>query len=534
MSILDYWALDQPPRPSQVQTLLWLEKNKDKKYFFCEMPVGAGKSPVGVTFAKWVNATQGNGYQASFIMTPQKVLQTQYEKSFMGENVKQSFMQSMYGKNNYRCDSKNTTCNIGSILKPRCPSCPYQEAKKRALEAKHVIFNYALALTAFNYTTSFPPRNVIIFDECHNIENILTEYNNIMISAKACESNGMKLTSSREFVEVIKWINDEYYPRMDEVLEHLTDECEYLISQLSSSLTKEEVNKLQKLYSLTEHLNLVYDFMLTDIDKLQRQFVLTHDKEYIKFKYLFGRNNFRNILQNKASKFLFMSATIFDAIEMCRCLGIPEDEMAYMSVPSDFPAENRPVFYDPIMKMNYNWNDKVNDSNRKRVIEVIVNILNDHNNDHGIIHTGNYAIAQWLVEELKLNKTHQVLHHNVGVTDSRDDVLKLFTMSKKPTILISPSITEGLDLFDDKARFAIFAKVPFGAMGDAWIKRRMEISNHWYLIRALTDVMQGCGRVVRSKDDWGVVYILDESWSYLYRRMISYIPKWWKSGYISK
>jgi Rad3-related DNA helicase len=532
---MDYWALEgSEPRPNQIKTLLWLEANKDKKYLFCELPVGAGKSPIGVTYAKWVNATNGNGYQASFIMTPQKILQTQYEKSFMGEDVRESFMQSMYGQSNYKCTEKKTTCNIGALLKPRCSNCPYQNAKKLAIAAKHVIFNYALALTAFQYTDSFAPRNVIVFDEAHNIENILTEYNNISITASSCEHNGIKLVKSREFEEVIEWIKYEYFPRMDDVLDQLTSDCEYLLTQQSSTLSREEVHQLQILYSLTEHLRLVHQFIITDIIKLQRQYVLTHDKDSIKFKFLFGRDNFRRILQKKADKFLFMSATIFDAIEMCRCLGIPENETAYMSVQSDFPAENRPVLYNPIMKMNYSWNNSENSSDRRKMIKAILNILVNHKDNHGIIHTGNYAIAQWLVEELQDNETHEILHHNIGSTDSRDTVLKLFTTAKQPTLLISPSITEGLDLFEEKARFAIFVKIPFGAMGDAWIKARMTISSHWYKIRTLTDVIQGCGRIVRSKDDWGVVYILDESWQHLYNQMKSFIPKWWKDGYISK
>lgn len=510
--------------------------DKDHLYMLSDFTIthNSGKSAIGVTYAKWVNATNGRGYEASFIMTPQKILQAQYEQSFMGDNVKATFMQSMYGQSNYKCANKKTTCNVGALLKPRCTLCPYQEARKRAVAAKHVIFNYALALAAFQYTDVYAPRNVIVFDECHNIENILTEYNNVAITASSCEHHGLKLVKSRDFAEVLKWMTDIYYPRMDDVLAQLTDECEYIFGRTDVALSREEIHQLQKLYSLTEHLGLVHSFITTDPIKLQKQYVLTYDKDSIKFKFLFGRENFKRILSKQADKFLFMSATIFDAVEMCRCLGIPENEMAYMSATSDFPAENRPVFYNPIMKMNYGWNNSENSVGRRKMIKGILSVLDTHMEDHGIIHTGNYAIAEWLVEELADNGTHEVLHHNAGSTDSRDVVLKLFTMSKKPTILISPSITEGLDLFDDKARFAIFAKVPFGAMGDAWIKKRMEISQHWYLVRALTDIMQGCGRVVRSKEDWGVVYILDESWSYLYNRMVRYIPKWWKEGYIAK
>jgi len=115
--------------------------------------------------------------------------------------------------------------------------------------------------------------------------------------------------------------------------------------------------------------------------------------------------------------------------------------------------------------------------------------------------------------------------------DDRGAVIRQFTGITKPSILISPSITEGLDLVDDLARFAIFAKVPFGYMGDQWIKRRMQMSNEWYQRRAVISIIQGGGRVVRSKEDWGVVYILDESWGFLYNQTRNRIPQWWKDAY---
>jgi Rad3-related DNA helicase len=59
----------------------------------------------------------------------------------------------------------------------------------------------------------------------------------------------------------------------------------------------------------------------------------------------------------------------------------------------------------------------------------------------------------------------------------------------------------------------------------------MSLSNTWYSIQALIAIIQGGGRVVRSPDDWGHVYILDSAWENLYRRAKYMIPKWWKDAY---
>ena len=122
-------------------------------------------------------------------------------------------------------------------------------------------------------------------------------------------------------------------------------------------------------------------------------------------------------------------------------------------------------------------------------------------------------------------------HHNPESGDDRNAIIKAFQTDKKPTVLISPSITEGLDLVDELGRFAIFVKVPFPNMADNWIKRRMELSQEWYTRQTLINIIQGGGRIVRSKDDWGVTYILDASFEFLYNRSGRMIPEWWREGF---
>ena len=94
-------------------------------------------------------------------------------------------------------------------------------------------------------------------------------------------------------------------------------------------------------------------------------------------------------------------------------------------------------------------------------------------------------------------------------------------------------MTEGLDLKHDKGRFCIIAKVPFGYLGDPWIKRRLEMSSEWYAAQAAKDIIQACGRVVRSEKDYGTTYILDGSWAYFYHKNSYLFPQWWKDAYLT-
>ena len=154
-----------------------------------------------------------------------------------------------------------------------------------------------------------------------------------------------------------------------------------------------------------------------------------------------------------------------------------------------------------------------------------------HGEESGIIHTGNFKIAEWLVKELEGRIDQEIYHHNPESELNRNDVITGFIDSSRPSVLISPSCTEGLDLKDDLARFALFVKVPFGALGDQWIKKRMDMSNEWYRRRAVISIIQGGGRIVRGPEDVGSVYILDESFGYLYQQTHDVLPEWWKDSY---
>ena len=59
----------------------------------------------------------------------------------------------------------------------------------------------------------------------------------------------------------------------------------------------------------------------------------------------------------------------------------------------------------------------------------------------------------------------------------------------------------------------------------------MDMSTEWYQRRALIDVIQGGGRIVRSAEDWGNVYMIDQSFAYLYKQTYGMVPQWWKEGY---
>ena len=93
------------------------------------------------------------------------------------------------------------------------------------------------------------------------------------------------------------------------------------------------------------------------------------------------------------------------------------------------------------------------------------------------------------------------------------------------TILIGPSLSEGIDLPGDLCRFIIILKVPYASLKDKLVKAKMELFPSWYKADASNTIIQGIGRGNRSKDDWCVTYIVDGCFGQLYAATKEQYPK---------
>lgn len=536
MSILDYWSHDfNSPRQTQVEVLKWIEDvvtNKKKRYIICECPVGTGKSHIGVTAARWISG--GDKPNSSYVVTPQRILQQQYENTFKHKGSE--FMVSLYGKSAYECCSRNTTCDVGSLLKPKCPSCPNALARQAFKRCSCGVTNYSLLTSKFPLTS----RTSLVLDECHNIEQILCDADAVQLSKGRCNYMNVAWkpeTSSRE--DIIFWMIDSVFEAATVKAEELAEYCDRVLSSGSvSSQQAKTIQSANSFFQFVEKLEILVHELQTS-DTFFNDWVFIKSNGMYTFKRLYAAHAFKHFIEPLATNHIIMlSSTVLDVNVFCKSLGIPRDEVAFISTDSPFSAEHRPVYYKPVMKMNAQWASDDNDENRGKMLTTIVDICNKQKTNSGIIHTGNYKISQWLVANLAGKIPQKIVHHNPTEDEAsnRNQIITEFTSNStnEPALLISPSITEGLDLAGDTARFAIFAKIPFGNLGDEWIKRRMEISSRWYQIQALIEVIQGAGRVVRSEDDWGEVYILDSSWGYLFSQMEGTIPDWWKIAYRGK
>ena len=225
---------------------------------------------------------------------------------------------------------------------------------------------------------------------------------------------------------------------------------------------------------------------------------------------------------------MFLSATILDASAFARGLGLDPAMGGVCRVGSDFPIENRPIHFFPSGSMSY----KNKSASLPRMLQSIERVLARHPEEKGIIHAQSYALTKSIEEHLKRTEhAHRLIVPESGFK-SRLAALERHATSATPTVLLSPSMTEGLDLAGDLSRFQVLPKVPFPSLADPFIRARKDRDPAWYTWQAALTVVQATGRSIRSRSDHATTYILDSDFNMFMKNAGSILPEWWTKSVI--
>lgn len=229
---------------------------------------------------------------------------------------------------------------------------------------------------------------------------------------------------------------------------------------------------------------------------------------------------------SKYDHIILMSGTILNKELFSSINGINNNESTYICIPSPFPLENRKIYYIPIGKMSYNLKQQT----FNKQIVYLEKILNNHNNDKGIIHSSTYEIAKWIDDRIDYKNKKRLL---LPVSENKIQILEQHSnIDSINTVLLSPSMTEGVDLKDDLSRFQVLMKIPYPSLASEKIKKRIESNNKWYGWLTVTTIMQAMGRSVRSNKDYCTSYIIDTCFEDLMKSSGYFMPKWFKESII--
>lgn len=181
-------------------------------------------------------------------------------------------------------------------------------------------------------------------------------------------------------------------------------------------------------------------------------------------------------------------------------------------LPSTFDFDKSPIYYLGRWKMSRDQKDASFPYIQKAIYELCTR-FKDYK---GVIQTWSYENAKIIFE----NAPDEIQKRLILYDDAKakQEMIEYHKNTGLKTILIGPSLNEGIDLPGDECRFIIMMKMPFPYLGDNLIKAKTEIFPHWYSSETARTVIQAIGRGNRFKEDWCITYILDGCFGNLYNQ----------------
>ena len=389
-------------------------------------------------------------------------------------------MKSIMSSANYTCSfNKKTTCaeslralrtsEKGTPFWRSCTfNCVYRKAKEDFLDSPEGVTNFPYFLAETQYAGKLKPRQMVIIDEAHNAAAQLSKFIEITISDKFCQSFlKFSLPGSGTAKQYIDWITGTYVPAISSRLKHLEQMMEKYVGLADKIKSGEFASIAKKFDMLDKHVCKVRRFLqLYSSDNWVLNEIAADGRSgrKVEFKPIDVAPFADEMLLSFGDRVLLMSATILDAEAFIELLGIEKDQCAFISMPTPFPIENRPVFYSGMGKMS----SRTIETTLPKMAEAVKAILEQHKNEKGIIHCHSYRVANYLKKNIR---SRRLLSHN---SENRERILEKHKKSKSATVLLSPSMTEGVDLHGDLSRFQIVCKIPYPYLGDKLVRKKDE------------------------------------------------------------
>ena len=462
--------------------------------------------------------------------------------------------------------------------------CPYIKARKQAMRSDITIMTYQMYFRAVAGHIEVNPnawyvRPIVFCDECHNIPNLLQgsycpqlrdtnlskllhiydyaiSLNNDMFADEwqeelsslstdiACSHNQLKDNLEALFNSIYECNDNTVLDRIkeyaykismfngvvDKIIEKLSanikgkgyvssteyevyEECEWqkrhetMLKNYFNIVAVEE-NKDYVVVTPNEHTIEMFNHKTGKIAKKKEK---TIDLQCAKEDYIA-----QAFLLQGPEHIVMTSATIGNMDSFSENLGIvdPLED----NLPSLFDFTNSPIYVLSRWKMS----QKFKDESFPHVQSATYELCNRYNNKKGIIQTWTYDLAKKIYEEAPQDLKDRMLLYNDA--KEKRDLIDYHKNTDSDTILVGPTLNEGIDLPGDECRFIIMIKMPYPYLGSRLVQRKKDLYDGWYQNETLRTIIQSIGRGVRYDGDWCQTYILDGSFSYFWFQSKSSFP----------
>jgi len=508
---------DKPWRKHQEETVEFV-MNSSRKFRVVSMPTGGGKSLIGMTCGIMAGTTN--------YLCSTKILQTQLVQDF-------DLAKSLWGRGNYICllDKSKNCDQCSSTESHPCQvasSCLYRIAKQKALDSSLRILNYSYFLIETQHVGRFSGTPLTVIDEVDALEGNLINHIALQFTERSLfrlgiqEGPSRKTVTAKDGLESWQEFGREAMKRSEGIAATISKEIDSF-----DKITEDwQFQKLRE----RDHFYHLYERSKMFIDNVDRDWIMEYQERQgsrqavTTFRPLWITNELaESFLWSKADNFLLMSATLLPKPIFCKTLGLDPDEVDWMDVSSTFPIERRPIHIWPVA----NVTNKTLDDAVPKLVKGIDEILKLHPKSHGLVQGVSYSLCKRVSDALQSDRV------KIHTSQDRQEVLDEFMNSNSNSVLLSPSMERGVSLEGSKCEFIIWIKAPYLSLVDRVVSQRLYSSNVgqlWYRSSMMLAVVQGCGRGMRSKDDFCVSYLIDSQINKVYMASPSLWPKWYRDA----
>jgi Rad3-related DNA helicase len=291
------------------------------------------------------------------------------------------------------------------LNKTTCDKCPYTNARNSFISGDISLTNFHLYLIhcVYNNTIKIRGSNVLIIDECHEFDDVMSNFISVDITEASLKK--YSLTNEKKVISELSTIEnaEDFINFLDMLMIELQSDIAKLDSHISS-LSNTEVKtkrklKISKIINESnadiKNIKLLYDLKSYN-SKIE---VIIKDYETKKLNWIFEKkidNRTKQLsislepiwmsdyinrhILSQYDKVFMMSATILDKNLFCTINGIDVNKAAYLSIPSPFELKNRMVYYMPVGRMTY----KNKEETFKNYIPYIQKILKKYSDKKGL------------------------------------------------------------------------------------------------------------------------------------------------------
>lgn len=486
-----------------------------KKYVLLEAPPGVGKTDIAIGLARLIGGGRG------MFLTATKDLQDQYAGYGPAKVI---------GRGNFICtidpshNADRGICTEGEKCEYAglrgMDGCGYYNQLRTAVAMPEIVSNYAYFLPTANYSQGehakrFTSLSLLVCDEAHLLRHQLESFASSTSPRRYLQQIGLDLHEGPASTDLrdedwLDWARDVKQAVMTTAVERpRPDESE-----------SDARYRVRKTYAAAKCL-------LDAADQEGDLPLMLVNKFTIEARPIWVTHLGMPMVAKHSSRVLFLSATIGDPSLFMASLGLPTDSnsVAYIPVPSTFEKSRRPINYWPVMKVAGGAHT---DKSAAELIPHIERIIDHHAGQNGIIHTVSYTMAKAIRDRLDSRFSDRVRIHEGGV--SRAQAIADFR--RDGGVILSPSMTTGIDLPYDGCRWQILVKIPFADKSDPVLKRQLEVDLGKKLYTADTAVTmaQAYGRIMRAADDWGTTYLLDSNYQWFKGAAGRALPEWFREA----